>query len=128
MCWVVCWTVSCGLGLAMTPFKTSRLLGRTQELHFLDIISLVDPGARQGALQGDMEARRKTPGFCGGSSSREEGRAQKGGSRQNPRELKAHSSMLQTALWQACFPPPPSRPRAPYLEGKGRSVSCLKAD
>ena len=84
--------MSCGLGLAMTPFKTSRLLGRTQELHFLDIISLVDPGARDGALQGDMEARGKTPGFCGGSSSREEGRAQKGGSRQNPRELKAHSS------------------------------------
>lgn len=87
VCWVVCWTVSCGLGLSMTPFKTSRLLGRSQELHFLDILSLVDPGARQGALQRDMEARGKTPGFCEGSSSREE--PQKGGSRQSSEEIKS---------------------------------------
>ena len=114
--------MSCGLGLSMTPFKTSRLLGRSQELHFLDILSLVDPGARQGALQRDMEARGKTPGFYRGSSSREERRRE--GQGRVLRKLKAHSSMLQTAALASLLPSS-SQPSKDSLLGRQRQVCFL---
>lgn len=92
-------------------------------MHFLDILSLVDPGARQGALQRDMEARGKTPGFYRGSSSREERRRE--GQGRVLRKLKAHSSMLQTAALASLLPSSSSQPSKDSLLGRQRQVCFL---